>query len=77
MKRVTGEFCLVLNVCCPYCESDSNLFSTFGENNNLLDDGWLYQEILDGDNFGTTHKEFKATCDECKKQIIIEEVVYR
>jgi len=63
IKTASGYLRISANVYCPYCDGVINLFDL----QELTDDGWLYDELLNSDGFGTENLNLDVDCPKCKE----------
>lgn len=73
--KIEAEFTLHVDIECPYCEHDFNLFDC----SEMTDDGMIYNKLMpDDDHWSDAGKNFnkKVDCPDCKKEILISNISY-
>lgn len=72
MKKVSCYLTVKALVECPHCSHMFDLFDV----QDLLDDGYIYEELLNESGFGHTNWNQDVTCPKCQSGFIIENVEY-
>lgn len=71
MSGVQAELNIELNVNCPHCDADFDLFEI--DDGRLNEEGWLIQQACPNGYWGEKHEQFKTVvkCPECRESIEI------
>jgi rubredoxin len=73
MKKVEGHLNIEVNISCPHCEDYFDLMD-MGLFPHLNEEGYLLQEVLEGERLGAKDLDETIECPECKKEITIGNV---
>jgi len=70
MKTVNGALHISVDIECPACKEIINLL----DHDQFHDDGYLYKEVLEGDEMGCKALGDEFKCPECHERFIIGDI---